>query len=192
MYAPHDERPAVFGDHSNYQPVAFGEHLKAANVFHELTSVVAVLVTVVLDADLQLLPTYIDEGSEVSVADSDLRRRPRKAGVDHKHAKPRLAWRLRTRIKQGRDAPGFPDAPRARVAARKGEHICGLDAGRCREAVEVCNRLIPVQVASKIESSSGRCAHSEVADSGDLVRIDAFITHDDTIPGAATTPDQFD
>jgi hypothetical protein len=189
MYAPHDERPAVFGDHSNYQPVAFGEHLKATNVFDELPSVVAVLVTVVLDADPQLLPTHIDEGSEVSVGDPDLRRRPREAGIDQKHAKPRLAWRLRTRIKQGRDAPGFPDAPRARVAASKGEHIFDLDAGRCREAVEVCDRLTPVQVAGKIESSSGRRAHREVADSGDLVRLDAFIAHDNTIPGAATAPD---
>jgi hypothetical protein len=74
----------VFGDHSNHEPIAFGEHLKAANVFHELAPVVAVLVTVVLDADPQLLPTHIDEGSEVSVGDPDLRCRPRNAGVDHR------------------------------------------------------------------------------------------------------------
>ena len=189
MYAPQDESPAVFGDHSNYQPVALGKHLKATNVFHELTPVVAVLITVVLDADPQLLPTHIDERGEVSVGDPDLRCRPRKAGVDHKHAKPRLAWRLRTRIKQGCDAPGFPDASRARVAASKGEHIFGLDAGRRREAVEVCDRLNPVQVASKIEWSSGWCTHGEIANSGDLVCIDALIAHDDTIPGAATAPD---
>jgi hypothetical protein len=68
----------------------------------------------------------------------------------------------------------------------------GLDASRCGEAVEVCDRLTPVQVASKIEGGSGRCAHCEVADSGDFIRIDAFIAHDDTIPDAATAPDQFD
>ena len=70
-----DVRP-VLVYHLDHMPANTTDHLGPANVFHILSPIVAMLVTVVFEGHFRSLPTHVEVGHEVAIGDSDLGNRP--------------------------------------------------------------------------------------------------------------------
>lgn len=74
-YPGDDVGGPVPGDHPHHDPTESLQHFRATNIPAILTPVAAMMITVVLDRDFQVLPTHIEVGHRVAkvINDPDLR-----------------------------------------------------------------------------------------------------------------------
>jgi hypothetical protein len=90
--------PTVLLDHVKIDPTLSSDEFAASDVVHVPFAILAVLLTVVVQANHGLVVSHVDESLIASVTDSDLRSRSRQPVVDEEKAQASLLWRLGTGV----------------------------------------------------------------------------------------------
>ena len=166
-------------DNPDHDPaIPLIQHLEPADVLHVLVATGSMLITVILDCDLDVLPAHVQIRVHPTplVANSDLGLRAGKPGIQQQEAQPGLLRRLRTAVDQLKSGL-------ERLSSR-GDHGSDRPTARCRRdftSTACASASIAATASSsgispgEVERGPGRCGDAHTVDEADLVVSNALL-----------------
>ena len=173
-------------------PAQCGEFLETLDVLGELAAVGAVVVTVVLDGDLEVLPAHIQEVGPAASPHPNLSLRLGKARLDDEQPQPGFLRGFRSGVIQAQHSRNLANPTNSAMAGSDVQHVGAVEGRRCTEGVQPRHGAPQQRAARQVEGGARQGRDRDAAQHDRLPRCKTERRGDDARRGPSVRPGQFD
>jgi hypothetical protein len=178
--------------HPDDDPAQCGEFLETLDVLGELAAVGAVVVTVVLDGDLEVLPAHIQEVGPAASPHPNLSLRLGKARLDDEQPQPGFLRGFRSGVIQAQHSRNLANPTNSAMAGSDVQHVGAVEGRRCTEGVQPRHGAPQQRAARQVEGGARQGRDRDAAQHDRLPRCKTERRGDDARRGPSVRPGQFD